>query len=163
MLYNKKEGLLKSYNLWSFWEKIPPKSRDKILNYFESIPPVFWDYKRLFIGDNFGGIEHGPIHCLDTLFEIDDLELCDLFFSKFIKYSSDNYLKDSIWGESRNSQSEKIINSLHESLLNRTEISEKENLEKIILYHSSLLPKDIYWVDTHFFLNKYSQKVYKHL
>ena len=161
MFESKREGLLKTHNLWSFWDDIPKKSQEDIIGYYET-HPSFWDYKTLFYGEHGGSPEHGSIYCMDLLFVTDDLTLCDYFFSKFIEYNPDNYLKSSIWGESWRAQIDKIIESLKRVLLNRTDETEIEDLTERILRFSSLSINDIYWIDTHFFLQNYSKKVYRH-
>jgi hypothetical protein len=46
-----RQGLLKSYNLWSFWDLLTEVDKDNMLTYYENTPHFFNDYKTLFIGD----------------------------------------------------------------------------------------------------------------
>lgn len=161
MILSKSEGLLKTHNLWAFWDGIPQEKKKEIINYYES-HATFWDYKMLFNGELQGSYEHGSIDCLNTLFVLDDLDLCDYFFSKFIEYSPANYLMHSPWGEFWPTQMKNLIELLKRVLLNRKEESEINSLNERITYYTSLSQIDIYWKDAHFFLYNYSKKVYKH-
>lgn len=161
MVENKREGLLSTHNLWSFWDNISKKGQEDIIGYYEAHPSM-WDYKTLFYGEHNGSLEHGSIYCMDLLLVTDDLTLCDYFFSKFMEYNPDNYLKSSIWGESWRAQIDKIIESSKRVLLRRTDVIEIKCLKERIFRFSSLSINDIYWKDTHFFLQNYSKKVYRH-
>lgn len=103
-----------------------------------------WDYKDLFIGNKGGSVTHGCISILSIIFEIDDLEFCDIIFKKFESYTPENYTANSDWG---NNWLNNItyIRSLRTSDYN---------------YHK-MKSSDIYWADSHFFLHRYSKAVYK--
>ncbi len=89
----KREGTLGQYQLWNFWDSLPAETKNKILMYFEETPLMF-EYKNLFQG-NWKTIPHRtPINILNTLMVCSDLELCDLFFTEFQKYTP---LKSNEW------------------------------------------------------------------
>jgi hypothetical protein len=132
MIDKNREGLLEGHNLWGFWDGIIPKKQNEIVQYFES-HPGFWDYKTLFIGNSIGSIYHGVIHCLDTLLVLDDLELCDYFFSKMNEYGPENYQKKSRWGDNRDEQNKSFIDGLSDCI-QRRKVPDEIQRFKIIFY-----------------------------
>lgn len=81
------EGVLRQYDLWEFWNNLPPEIKYKILNYFEETPLMF-DYKDLFQGKIRMLPHTTPIRILNLLLVSTDLEMCDLFFEKFKDYNN---------------------------------------------------------------------------
>lgn len=140
---NTREGLLKTYNLWDLWDELGASLQNKIIESFKS-KPLMWDFNDLFNGKKAGSVTHGSINILTTIFEIDDLEFCDLVFQKFKSYKPENYTDNSDWGN----------NWLTDITYIRSLKTSDYNSHKM---HSS----DIYWADFHFFLNRYSKAVYK--
>lgn len=155
-LLNERNGTLKNYNLWSFWDSISEENKNKILYYFENTPLMF-DYKTLFSGNWQKDIYHGPISDLLTLLVNNNLQLTDLFYKKFLEYTPLNYGKNSQWGNSWNDEKEKAINGL----ISKTSVlSDKWKL--LFLERVKLLTiEDIYWNDSHIFNLVYSKIVYK--
>lgn len=145
-----KNGDLFTHNLWSFWEAIPFKKRELIIDQFKT-GASFWDYNSLFQGfEKEGSDQHGDINILDIILNINDLELCDLAYEKFNSFKSENYLLNSFWGEKWS----KRVNALKERAIQRNNVDLAE-------FYGSLTPDSIYWKDAHFFVSNYAKRVYK--
>jgi hypothetical protein len=145
-MYNKKnirQGLLKAYNLWDFWDELGESLQIKIIDSFKS-KPLMWDYNDLFNGNKRGSATHGSIDLLTTIFIIDDLDFCDLVFKKYKTYTSENYANNSEWG----------ANWLND-------ISHIRRIAPLNDNYQNINTKDIYWVDVNFFLHVYTKAVYK--
>jgi hypothetical protein len=142
-----RKGILGNHNLWIFWDNLGVINQNRIIEYYKA-HPGFWDYNTLFQGSGLGDLKHGDINKLSTLFVLGDLDLCDIFFHKFISYSCDYYLTYSDWG--------KIWWEQYNEL--KADPCLDSNLKQA---YESITPEDIYWVDTHFFLFQYSGFVYK--
>ena len=150
MFMENRTGDLFTHNLWAFWESIPSANRELILQEFKS-GAYLWDYNSLFEGfENEGSNEHGDIHILDILLNTTDLELCDLFYKKFLTYKSEEYLRYSFWGAKWEARVSKMKDW---AILN--------NRIEIIKRFEALTPDKIYWKDAHFFISNYSKRVYK--
>ncbi len=90
---DERKGILSQYQLWDFWDSLPAELKKKILSYFEETPLMF-DYKNLFQG-NWQTIPYRtPINILNVLMVCTDLQLCDLFFTKFQDYT---HFKSNDW------------------------------------------------------------------
>lgn len=93
---NKGEGLLEQFDLWGFWENLPMNKRNFILKYFEETP-LMWDYKWLFNGTTQLSNISTSINILNILLVSDDLELCDLIYSEFLKQIPKNLESNDFW------------------------------------------------------------------
>jgi len=93
---NENHGLLGTYNLWQFWNRLPNNIKVEILKHYEE-SPLMWDYKTLFAGQYECNDEKGAISILNLLLLFNDLELCDLLFLKFLEYDIVNYGKEIYW------------------------------------------------------------------
>jgi hypothetical protein len=152
-----REGLLKHYNLWSFWDSLTELEKDNILTYYENTPQFFYDYKTLFIGDAKGNGKSGPISCLGHFFLSPDLETYDKIYKKFLENTLENYSLSSKWGTEWENEKTRYINILKKSEYNN--IYDERN--DLILKESSIFIEDVYWCDAYFFVQQYSEKVYK--
>jgi hypothetical protein len=152
-----RQGFLKYHNLWSFWDSLTDLEKDNILTYFENTPQFFYDYKTLFIGDLGGSSKNGPIGSLGLFFFSPELETYDKIYKKFIEYTPENYCLSSKWGAEWESKKTRYINILKNT--EYTNIYDERN--DLILKESLIFIEDIYWCDAYFFVQQYSEKVYK--
>jgi hypothetical protein len=152
-----RQGLLKSYNLWSFWDLLTEVDKDNILTYYENTPQFFNDYKTLFIGDVRGNSKSGSISCLGSFFLSPELETYDKIYKKFLEYTPENYSLSSKWGSEWENEKIWYINILENNKYN--DIYDEVN--DLILKESLIFIEDVYWCDSYFFVQNYSEKVYK--
>ena len=150
-------GLLGLYNLWGFWNSIPESFRKQVIEYYEN-NSGFWDYKSLFEGVHIPILDRGAIDVLNTLLVLDDLNYCDLLFQKFQEFTPDNYLQK-CWGEKWQQHLE-YRNKMAENLRERRNGEESKTFNNQLNFINELQPYEVYWFDTHFFLTKYTSKVY---
>lgn len=152
-----RQGLLKNYNLWSFWDLLNEEEKHNILTYYENTPQFFYDYKTLFIGDLNGSCKNGPISILSFVLISSELETYDKTFKKFLEYTPENYRLSSDWGNLWENEKTRYINVLKNNKYN----DNNDDVNELILKESLIFIEDIYWCDAYFFVQQYSEKVYK--
>lgn len=158
-LLKQRMGFLEEYNQWDLWDEISKENQLKILYYYESTP-LFFDFKTIFNGYGESDIYHGPISNLGVLFVIDDLEIADQLFKMFFSYSPINYCQNSRWGNTWKTRWLNTIETWENIVLNSAN-SDVYGKQKQLDSVKNLLIEHIYWSDAHFFVQKYSQVVYK--
>ena len=152
-------GSLEHYNLWEFWDSLSYDSQNGILNYFETTPLMF-DYKTIFKGEIGSDNYHGVISAIDTLLVVNDIELADSCFKQFEKYNEGNYNKNSKWGNNWEKNQKKYI-EIWKDIVKKSEPDKLADYKKELEMNQTLSIEDVYWVDAHFFIYKYSAIVYK--
>lgn len=155
-----RQGLLKHHNLWSFWDLLTEVEKDSILTYYENTPQFFYYYKTLFIGDLGGSSKNGPIGSLEHFFFSPELETYDKIYKKFLEYTPENYCLSSKWGTEWESEKTRYINIL-KNTENNNIYDERDERNDLITKESSIFIEDVYWCDAYFFVQQYSEKVYK--
>lgn len=158
-LLRERKGTLEDCNLWDFWDSLSIEHQNGILEYFENTPMLF-DYTTLFKGDSRNDLYHGVIDSLGVLFVKNDLSLSDCFIVKFLEYSPAYYSLSSKWGMNWENSKVAMIEAWERivDVADDSEINLKlEVLERI----NKLSIEDIYWSDSHFFIQNYSAVVYK--
>jgi hypothetical protein len=151
-----RQGLLKYYNLWSFWDTLTEVEKDNILTHYENTPQFFYDYKTLFIGDLRGSSKNGPIGSLGNFLFSPKLETYDKIYKKFLEYTPESYSLISKWGTEWESEKKRYIN-----ILKNNEYNEIDNNVNDLIKEASIFIEDVYWGDAYFFVQQYSEKVYK--
>lgn len=159
ILLRERKGILEDCNLWNFWDALSNEHQNGILEYFENTPLLF-DYTTLFRGNSRNDLYHGVIDSLGVLFVKGDLYLSDYFFAKFSEYNPANYRTSSKWGMNWEDNKvamieawERIVEVADDSEIN-LKLEELESIKKLSI-------EDIYWSDSHFFVQNYSAVVYK--
>ena len=145
---NKGEGLLEQFDLWGYWENLPIDKRNIILKYFEQTP-LMWDYKLLFNGTSQLSNINTSINILNILLVSDDLELCDLIYSEFMKQIPKNLETNGFWTDFHfflSNYSKRVYrlfldNQCDESRFVASFIIEFQNIDKII---QSLKANDLF-------------------
>lgn len=160
MLLKERKGALEDCNLWSFWDSLSIPYQDRIIQFFENTPVLF-DYTTLFVGDSRNDIYHGAINTLGILFVNVDLHASDLFFKKFSEYIPANYHNSSNWGITWDSQKNEMIRAW-ERIVKKADKTDYQTHLKSLTKIQSMSIEDIYWVDAHSFVQRYSAVVYKY-
>jgi len=156
LFLKERKGILEDCNLWSFWDGLSVENQNDILEYFENTP-LFFDYTTLFKGDSQNDLYHGTIDSLGILFVKKDLSLSDYFFIKFSEYSPANYNLSSRWGMNWENAKVEMIEAWERIVARSNEPEINLKLERI----KKLSIEDVYWSDSHFFVQQYSAVVYK--
>lgn len=159
ILLRERKGILEDCNLWNFWDSLSSDHQNGILEYFENTPLLF-NYTTLFKGDSRNDLYHGVVDSLGVIFVKSDLSLSDCFFAKFLEYCPANYNVNSKWGMNWENSKVAMIEAWERivDVADDSEINLKlEVLERV----KKLSIEDIYWSDSHFFIQNYSAIVYK--
>ncbi|MGI8582912.1 MAG: hypothetical protein ACR2KX_11970 [Chitinophagaceae bacterium] len=145
------QGEIEAYNLIDFWNTIPLSKKELIIEFYRNSGAMF-DFTEIYSGPIKYSSDYGPIHILELLIGVNDIEILDLCFDKFLTYNERNYYNNSIWSDKRIGYYEKLIDFLKQEN-DRQQLVETLEKNRIA---------NIYWKDYYSFLSSCVKGYYRY-